>query len=249
MKKTSRSYLPISTFSTSTRFGIDARVGVIESGIHVGCIEVHLAESDYNWDAQQARPGGKGLVIAGQHQKINDRSKLEGRYALVDGLLEVFAVTSHYDRVVILRPLGVGLGVRWELMRRYDAMMSRKRRLVKKHTRKAHILRAGVRHSVVLLTGRLDTMPRPEEGPYFLRDKVDRPTSKSEVQLPVPTLDEARQIARKRVQELESEGWKCGQPASIYGMIDQATSRTVTWLCQKGDLSRWVSVEHGQANA
>ena len=237
-----RNYIPLSYFDLSTRFAIDPdRIGVIESGYYTGCIEVHLVNYDYN--QRRTVPGGNGLVLAGELDSIYEGRRLHDRLALIAGFDEVFALACHYDGVVVLRPLGIGLGVRWQLAQQFGSKTSRKRRNQKKYAQRARKFLADSRRRIDLLTGSLPGQQRRADGPFFLRE--DTRKWKSETPIKALTLHQARLVARARVERMTEQGWKCGQEACHRGNIEEATERTVTWLCQKHGVSKWISVEVG----
>ena len=126
-------YVPLSAFRNFTRFAINPdRIGVIESGYYTGCVEVHLANYRYQ---EATLPGGIGLTLAGKHDSMRERAS--GQLALIAGFNEVFKIACTYDGCVVLRPLGIGIGHRSQLASRYSNMRSRKRRIQKKHAKKA----------------------------------------------------------------------------------------------------------------
>src|SRR5262249_9565838 len=112
-----RKSVPLSAFSTSSSFAIDPRrVGLLESA-YPGCIEVILSKCDRRRERTPA--GGSGLTFSGNIPVITGRFDVLNRLALVAGFDEVFEEVCQYDDVVVLRPLGVGLGVNWERYRQY----------------------------------------------------------------------------------------------------------------------------------
>jgi hypothetical protein len=233
-------YIPISVFRNSTKFAIDpTRIGVVES-LYTGCIEVHLA--NYKFDRQPTPAGGIGLVLAGSLDSIHDWSRITGRLALIAGFDEVFEVACHYDGVVVLRPLGVGLGYRSELASRYANRKSRKRRIQKKHAAKAARFAADSTLLVASLTGTLPGNTRRAEGPYYLLEKTKKWQRATPIE--ATTLHQARLVARARVAVLAKNGWNCGK-ASSHGTVEAAPASNVTWLCQKHGPDKWVSVECG----
>lgn len=234
-------YIPISAFRTSTRFAIDpARIFVLESA-YPGCIEVHLI--NYKFDRQPTPAGGIGLVLAGNLDSIHDWSRITGRLALIAGFDEVFEVACNYDGVVVLRPLGVGLGYRSELASRYANMKSRKRRIQKKHASKALKFTASHTQLVASLTGTLAGNTRRAEGPYYLLEKTEKWQRATPIQ--ATTLHQARLAARNRIAQLEKNGWKCAEEDCRRGELGRTTENTVAWICKKHGPNKWVSVECG----
>ncbi len=237
---TKQTYVPISAFRNSTRFAIDpTRIGVVES-LYTGCIEVHL--TNYKFDRQPTPAGGIGLVLAGSHESIHDGSRIRSCLALIAGFDEVFEVACNYDGVVVLRPLGVGLGYRSQLASRYANMKSRKRRIQKKHASKAAKLASDSSRLVASLTGTLAGITRRAEGPYYLLEKTKNWQRATPIK--ATTLHQARLVARARVAVLVKNGWNCGK-ASSHGTVEAAPASNVTWLCQKHGPDKWVSVECG----
>jgi len=238
---TKQKYIPIRAFRSNTRFAIDPkRIGVLES-MYTGCIEVHL--TNYKFDRQPTAPGGDGLVLAGSHESIRDGGHAQGSLALIAGFDEVFEVACNYDGVVVLRPLGVGLGYRSLLASRYANMKSRKRRIQKKHAAKATRFAASCTQMVMALTGTLVGNSRRSEGQYYLLEKTDKWQRATPIK--AATLQQARLSARARIAQLTKNGWKCGQEDSVRGTIGFTTENTVAWICQKHGPNKWVSVECG----
>ncbi len=229
--------VPLSVFKSHTTFAIDpTRINVVES-LHPGCIEVRLL----NYQDRETLPGGVGLVLQGNVDRIHDLARLHGRYALVAGLDEVFRVLGYFDATVILEPLEMGLGVRWELFRQYSRKTSRKSRLQKKYASLAARYLQDARSSIARITGRLEnTEGKPT---FYLHERVRNWSG--DTPIVATTVDEARQVARQRIAKLTLQGWKCGQEAPLRGTIYPASESTVAWLCQKGKQSKWVSVEYG----
>lgn len=233
-------YISISAFQNSTRFAIDPdRIGIVES-LYTGCIEVHL--TNYKFDRQPTPAGGIGLVLAGNLDSIHDWSRITGRLALIAGFHEVFEVACNYDGVVVLRPLGVGLGYRSELASRYANMKSRRRRIQKKHASKAAKFASDSTNLVASLTGTPAGTTRRPEGPFYLLEKTKRWQRATPIK--ATTLHQARLVARARVAVLVKNGWNCGK-ASSHGTVEAAPASNVTWLCQKHGPEKWVSVECG----
>lgn len=234
-------YIPISAFGTCSKFAIDPnRISVLESA-YPGCIEVHL--TNYKFDRMPTQAGGTGLVLAGSHSEIRD-SGLSGNLALIAGFDEVFEVACNYDGVVVLRPLGVGLGYRSVLAARYLSMRSRKRRTQKKHASKAAKFSASHTDLVASLTGTLPGPARRNEGPYYLLERTQRWQRATPIK--ATTLHQARLAARVRIAQLTKNGWKCGQEDSRRGELGWTTEATVAWICKKHGPNKWVSVECGE---
>lgn len=248
MRKVQRS-VNISAFNVSTRFAIDPnRIGVVESA-YPGCIEVHLV--NYRYDTRRTAAGGDGLVIQGAIDSIHDRSQLSDRRALLAGFDEVFEVAGHYDAVVLLRPLGIGLGVNWELFQQNRYRTSRKRRVQKKHQARAATYLQKTRHKIAMLAGRLDRPANLPSGPFKLNSELHvkgtREWPRMEEPIAALTVDEARQVARNRIAQLRGLGWECGEESGHRGTLQRETSRTTAWLCLKGNTELRVAFKFGIA--
>jgi len=234
----------LSIFSASTSYAIDPkRIGVLESA-YPGCIEVHLCQ--YDQKTERTPAGGSGLTFAGNIPIVTWCFDVLNRRALIAGFDEVFEVSCQYESVVVLRPLGIGLGINWERYRQYAGRTHRKARLRKKFARKAKQFLAKMRLQITALTGHLDR-PVPATGPFYLREETDGTWKRLERPLSALTVHEARLIARKRIAKLRARGWVCGQEASFRGQIDypEETESTIAWLCLRGKEALRVSVEAG----
>lgn len=243
--------VPLSAFAVATRFAIDPeRIYVIESH-RPGCIEVHLV--NYSYDARSTKPGGTGLAIAGSFSTELRDYRAEGRYALVAGFDEVFKVVEQYESVVVLHPLGVGLGVRWEIFRQNQHKTSRKRRIQKKINSRASQALSTVRSQVARFTGGLPGRPaNAPSGPYYLTETTLTAAAGAKrfsVDTPIVALTmwEAKIKACLRVAKLASQGWEVGEEASMRGTMQRANQSTVAFFCQRRGASKWVSIECGQA--
>ncbi len=239
--------VPVSTFARSTTFAIEPnRIGLLESA-YEGCIEVHLANYDYN--TKRTLPGGSGVTLSGNLQFIRERWDVYGRKALIAGFDEVFEPCCQYEGVLVLRPLGLGLGVDWELYRSNARRTSRKRRMREKYASLAakHLDKA--RQHISRLTGRIDRPTPLVGGPFKLREETNvRGTQNwpvTEEPLTALTVHEARLVARKRIATLRRYGWTCGQESCFRGRIEREKTDTVAWLCQRWNIDLRVSVECG----
>lgn len=190
----------------------------------------------------QALPGGTGLVLSGQVHSVCDGARLHGKLALVAGLTEVFAVLQHFDDVVVLRPLGVGLGIDWKLFQDYQGKTPHRRRHHDKYQQLAakHLDRAISK--VHRLTGVLTAKPARESGPFCIEER----TRGWHKQTPIKaqTIEEAKVIARHWVERMRQKGWKCGEESNVRGTIQRQTERTVAWLCQRDGANKWLSIEY-----
>lgn len=232
-------YVPLSAFRNFTRFAINPdRIGVIESGYYTGCVEVHLANYRYQ---EATLPGGIGLTLAGKHDSMRERAS--GQLALIAGFNEVFKIACTYDGCVVLRPLGIGIGHRSQLASRYSNMRSRKRRIQKKHAKKAAQFTAWNVQTIAALTGTLVGKERRPEGPYYLLERTDKWQRATPIQ--ATTLHQARQVARARVAQLQKNGWNCAEEDCRRGELGRTTESTVAWICKKHGPNKWVSVECG----
>ncbi len=232
-------YVPLRTFATSTAFGFDPeRIGVVES-LYTGCIELHL--TGYDSSTQVVKPGGSGLRIQGQITQIGRFDRVENRLVIVDGFDEVFQVVTCFDGVIVLRPLGIGLGVRSQLAMEYRRRQPRTKRQRKKYATLAQRYLAGARVSIRNLTGSVPGRHRAATGPFILREWSKRWSQ--DTVLDACTLEEAKVLARARIAQLRSQRWKCGEEAPQRGEIQRETGLTVWWLCLRGGQEKRVSIE------
>ena len=243
-----RKSVSLSAFSSSTSFAIDPeRVGLLES-TRPGCVEVFLLR--YHGGTDRTPAGGSGLTIAGSIPVLKWRFDVLNKLALIAGFDEVFEVAGQYEAVVLLRPLGVGIGVDWELYSRYAGRTHRKSRLRKKFAHKCQRHLARMRRQIAALTGSLDR-PLAPTGPFFLREETEGDWETVERALSALTVNEARTLAKERIAELRAQGWECGEEACQRGEIEYPpeSESTVAWLCLKGESVLRVSVEAGVPEA
>lgn len=242
MKEKAKEYIPISAFATHTRFGIvHAETRVVESG-SPGCIEVHIASM--KGGVPEAMPGGRGLVLAGSVPSINDRARLWNKLALVSGFPEVFEVCQHFDEVVVLRPLGIGLGINWKLFRDHQESRPDIRRRSERHRRqlaKKHLQRAI--SSVNRLTGVFAPEELRESGPFYIEERTRGWHKRTPIA--ACTVEEAKIVARVWVSKMREEGWHCGEESSVRGTIQRESERTVAWLGLRGEEKQWLTIECG----
>lgn len=211
--------IPLRTFNNHTRFAIDpSRNSTTDSG----CIEVQLV----NHNNGRTPAGGNGLTIAGTFQELPAGSTLTGRFALLVGFNEVFELVSEDNGCVVLKPLGIGLGVRWELFRQFSKKTSRKRRLREKYSARARKYFTDSRIRMAQLTGTVGGMALSPDGPFFVQEQTvtgaqDAKRFDKDTQVPAITFADARKIASARVAMLQAQGWKVrnetGKSQSVAG--------------------------------
>ena len=145
--------------------------------------------------------------------------------------------------------MNMGLGIHSELYRHYAGKTGhRKARLRKKYANKARTCLDKMRQRIAALTGRLDR-PTPATGPFLLREQTAGTAKMTETALQANTVNQARRLARKRINELRAQGWECGQESCFRGKIAYGfggeNESTVAWLCLKNGAQLRVAVKAG----
>lgn len=231
--------VPLKRFHVNTRFAIKPdRIEVVDS-MYKGCIAVHLA--NYNQDTKTTAPGGAGLCIASHVDFIDGWTNLYDELAVVAGFDEVFEIVCIYDGIVVLRPLDKSLGVRWERFQQYRKRNGRNKRSRQKNASKAAKFLFDVRHKIRMLTGTLPGRVTASDGPYFLHEWNQKWSQDTPVK--AYTLEEARQAARQRIEQLRACGWRCDAEAPQVGEFQREDDVTSWWLCKLNNRTKRLSIE------
>ncbi|HEY9777495.1 MAG TPA: hypothetical protein V6C81_27275 [Planktothrix sp.] len=137
-------YAAVSSFNQRTVFDV-RRCGIIESGFYAGNVEVHIPLTyPQSHGTPTALPGGSGLAIQGEMKGLIERDyRYSGKRCLLAGFNEVFALREWYNcsetLCVILKPLGIGLGIVGATALAFDRKLPRnKQGLRRKFLLKTH---------------------------------------------------------------------------------------------------------------